>query len=171
MTSQSAEAIVFLLKDHINPSSGNRTVLAGAQAAAIAEQLAKHFYQHQFESVADPCDLIPDIDNSNESRSVELVCLLDAFQGLTNRDRESVLARLRDTSAARILHLEYETTGEDGWSLMNSLSLGFRRIDAGTCNQRSWQLFEFDIANYKSTPRWLNADHWCNPQQWDRSRW
>ena len=29
----------------------------------------------------------------------------------------------------------------------------------------------FDVGCYKSTPDWLNARHWANPQLWDKHRW
>ena len=154
---------------------GNRTLLAGAQVEPIAASLRKSFCKHRFEAVADPHNVIARVDSKSSAnlsaQSVELVCLVDAFQGLPISAREHLLARLRDSLVSRILHFEYGTTDVDGWSLVNSLALGFRRVDAGAFKHRSWQLFEFDINTYKRTPRWLNADNWCNPQHWNRFRW
>jgi len=171
---ENIEAVVSLLKKHITPSTGNATVLVGAQVEPITASLTSSFYDHRFDFVADPMAVIANINansSGNQTDSVELVCLLDAFQELTNLNREHVLCALRDSMVRRILHFEYEPTDEDGWSLTNSLSLGFRRIDKGASSQGPWQLFEFDINSYKSTPGWLNADHWCNPHQWERNRW
>lgn len=31
--------------------------------------------------------------------------------------------------------------------------------------------FEFNIADYKRTPDWLNSRYWANPQRWNKERW
>ena len=32
-------------------------------------------------------------------------------------------------------------------------------------------VYQFDIADYKKTPDWLNPSHWANPELWDKYRW
>ena len=32
-------------------------------------------------------------------------------------------------------------------------------------------LFEFNLHDYKTTPSWLNKDHWAHPDNWDKFRW
>jgi len=135
----------------------------------IAEHLSFCFSDHSFKTESDPLKVLAKpIAADCEGGQF---CFVDAFDETTGRQRGRILSRVRDSSLRRILHLESETTGDNQWRLTDSLSLGYRRIDTGSSDQKSWSLYEFDIKNYKNTPDWLNADHWSNPQHWDRFRW
>ena len=84
----------------------------------------------------------------------------------------SVLASLRDVLAGRFLLL----FADDVWSSSGAtakqlLALGLRGIgpvDNDGCTLQAW---EYDLANYKRTPDWLNARGWAHPENWGRYRW
>ena len=38
-------------------------------------------------------------------------------------------------------------------------------------NSEANRLFGYDVGTYKTTPDWLNADHWANPELWNKHRW
>ena len=84
----------------------------------------------------------------------------------------SVLSRVRDLHADRVLHV---STSID-WTISDSLALGFTQLvpDASkshSADSRQFNLFEFDIHHYKGVPDWLNARHWANPELWGKHRW
>lgn len=78
---------------------------------------------------------------------------------------EQLVARLRDVQAQRILWL---LDGSVPWERKDLLALGFRLLDGSDDGQR---LYGYDIDNYKTTPDWLNAKHWANPELWGKYRW
>ena len=64
--------------------------------------------------------------------------------------------------------------GED-WSINTSswennelLGLGLSVVNQYEYEQGLMVLYKYDIATYKKTPEWLNADNWANPQFWDK---
>jgi len=95
----------------------------------------------------------------------ELALVGDTLEILPKRDGEVLLAGLRDLharrSVVRLGHCPH-------WSDHDLIAFGFHRLattDSGV------HYFGFDIATYKPTPDWLNADHWANPQLFERFRW
>lgn len=76
---------------------------------------------------------------------------------------QALLAALRDVHARRLLVLASEASAVD------FKTLGFERLARYPATQR--QLYGFELKNYKSTPDWLNAQYWANPQMWDKKRW
>lgn len=75
-----------------------------------------------------------------------------------------LLARLRDQLAARVLVLTAPPVDLPNTELM---ALGYCHLP----DQGRWVVHEFDLHHYKERPDWLNADHWSNPQRWDKERW
>lgn len=84
----------------------------------------------------------------------------------------SVLSRVRDLHADRVLHI----CSNADWTIADSLALGFTQLVPDTPSSRltddlAINLFEFDIHHYKGVPDWLNARHWANPELWGKHRW
>lgn len=75
----------------------------------------------------------------------------------------ALLAALRDVHARRLLILV------SGNSAIDLKALGFSLLADYPDNAR--QLYGFELKNYKSTPDWLNAQYWANPEMWDKKRW
>ncbi len=174
VSSELTLTLVALLSPHLQPSVGGRSFLAGPSAHSVAECLAERFSDHRFDTSVAPHSAFARFAEGSKSsklESYELICFLDAFTGYRKLQQEHLLSMLRNLLASRILHLELQTADNSHWQLTDSLALGYRRIGSGQTEQSSWQLYEFDIASYKTTPGWLNADQWSNPQNWDRFRW
>ena len=104
-----------------------------------------------------------------------VVCLLwPALSGIGKPMLTRLLARLRDLHADKVIHIESssaETEYPDGWSMTDSLALGFSQRTSVNTGDVDLQIFEFDIRTYKSAPDWLNAKHWANPEMWEKHRW
>lgn len=75
----------------------------------------------------------------------------------------ALLAALRDVHARRLLILV------SGNSAIDLKALGFSLLADYPDNAR--QLYGFELKNYKSTPDWLNAQYWANPEMWGKKRW
>ena len=79
------------------------------------------------------------------------------------REHDAVLARLRDVLAERVLVMAPQQA-----DLTTRLTaLGYRML----VRTSQTLIASFDLYDYKQRPTWLNAEHWANPQQWDRFRW
>jgi hypothetical protein len=95
----------------------------------------------------------------------ELALVGDALEALPKRDGELLLAGLRDLHARRsVVRLGHCPR----WRDHDLIAFGFHRLATTVSGVR---YFGFDIATYKPTPDWLNADHWANPRLFDRFRW
>ncbi len=82
-----------------------------------------------------------------------------SLERLEPREAMTVLARLRDVHAPRII-AALTSAGLPDHAL---LALGFTLPPA-----RGARLALFDITDYKFTPDWLNARFWAHPERWDQ---
>lgn len=86
-----------------------------------------------------------------------------------------VIAALRDVHAARLvaaIPLGSAWAGHAShWEPGDLFALGLRALREYPTGEKTVQLFEFDIAQYKNTPDWLNSKHWANPDLFDKFRW
>jgi len=162
-------AIADHLSKHLQPVTGGNCVIVGSNVRQITEYLASVFSSCSFVIESDPLKVLTKPVGSDHSW--DLICFVDAFSEDTGLQRKQILSKVRNALTRRVLHLEMETTGSNQWQITDSLALGYRRIDTGEFKQSAWSLYEFNIANYKITPGWLNADHWSNPEHWDQYRW
>jgi hypothetical protein len=70
------------------------------------------------------------------------------------------IVRLRDLCPKLIVLLD----SSEGPDFNEFLALGFERLYQSP--EGAIQLFEHDIATYKSVPDWLNAKYWAHPERW-----
>lgn len=71
------------------------------------------------------------------------------------------LTRLRDLLARQVLVLTHPTHTQ------RLRELGFSCIE----DLGDWQIWQFNIWQYKQTPDWLNAKYWANPENFGKYRW
>ncbi len=111
--------------------------------------------------------LMPMRDAESLSREThyDVVTVLDALTAMKKSDALHTLALCRDVISHKMLI--FTTKQEAGWDLSQFLSLGFHEVSSGD----KFHIFGFDLANYKTTPDWLNAKHWANPDMWDKTWW
>lgn len=161
--------------DYLRQCIGNRcpdTLLVVSAGASIAHALADPFPKTALEHQTPECAgaHIPD-----EAR-FDLAVIIDALETLARPRAERLVGRLRDINAAAVLAVidrkrSSETPGASPWRQADFIALGFTRC-AGTRQLASgWDLYRYDVHDYKTTPSWLNARHWANPQRWGKQRW
>ena len=150
-----------------------QTLLLADQPLPILEQLrAKKWSRvRQIEGLA-TTEVIADLAVLGDQRW-PLVCLLEP--NVNKPCLIKLLARVRDLHADRVIHVNNTKMTDTGWTLADSLALGFSEMDnsaiAEPLSEHGLQIFEFDIRSYKPAPDWLNAKNWANPEQWDKRRW
>ncbi|KAB7622646.1 DUF6231 family protein [Alkalilimnicola sp. S0819] len=92
--------------------------------------------------------------------------------GLTELQRAQagpLIAALRDRGARQLMVLVDAPAGH--WAHDDMIAYGLTRRFREARDGRLRALYEFAIATYKTTPDWLNANNWANPQLWDKYRW
>lgn len=98
----------------------------------------------------------------------DLAFVAGAFETLSRPQAERLIARLRDVHAAHLLLAVEAGSPDRAHELASALmALGLQRLE----EHGAVALYEFDIARYKHTPDWLNADHWAHPELFDKFRW
>jgi Family of unknown function (DUF6231) len=103
------------------------------------------------------------IEALNFAERVKLVEELPADMALLSLPGQTVaeIVRLRDLCPKLIVLSE----SPEGPDFNEFLALGFERIYQS--EDSAAQLFEHDIATYKTVPDWLNAKYWAHPERWE----
>jgi hypothetical protein len=89
-----------------------------------------------------------------------------ALDGCRPSEMWPVLAKCRDILTRHFIVVAPDTTD---WPAAEFLALGMTQTD--TANQTDYVVYEYDIASYKTTPDWLSAKGWANPERWEKERW
>lgn len=141
------------------------------ETAALAEQLSAIAPQQLLVVGQSPWPLklktaltLTTPDALPEAQRFELSCVYHCLNDLPKASGLALLATLRDVLSEQVLVM---TTTDANWSTQDFIAAGF------TPHQQinHTQFFHYNIATYKRTPEWLNAQYWANPEQWDQRRW
>ena len=109
------------------------------------------------------------METLNDLGRFDAALLAGALEVLGKAAGNRLIASLRDVHAAHLYVAAPAGVGEDRWTDEEMRALGLTLVARD--DRRRLCLHQFDIAAYKQTPDWLNADHWANPQLWDKYRW
>jgi hypothetical protein len=112
------------------------------------------------------------VEDLHGAGTVDLAVVAGLLEEHDKRSSEMVLGRVRDLHAGcMLLVVDVERAAANGWQPNDLFALGLERMSRAQENGKSMELFGFDIRRYKTTPDWLNARYWANPQLWDKFRW
>lgn len=138
---------------HIDSKAANSVLWVSEDAADVPAGLnAKH-------CLPDSADL-----QKKALSNFDYAVLSDLPGQMDKAAAEALLAGMRDINAQKV----FWVLGKDApWTAKEALALGFRQLQHSGAST----LYGFDIDNYKTTPDWLNAKNWANPERWDKSRW
>ena len=146
----------------VHDSSGP-VLLMGAESARLSVAISAEAPQQA--PVAESITLklsLTELD-ARPIRRHALAIVADPLPAAMAREHDAVLARLRDVLAERVLVMAPQQA-----ALTTRLTaLGYRML----VRTSQTLIASFDLYDYKQRPTWLNAEHWANPQQWDRFRW
>lgn len=159
--------IIFDQSGHEQNGHDESALLAGL-VSSLVQTLTASGANPKIVSTAAVATNLNSLGLSPGSQRWALVCVLDPQ--IENKLLTSLLARLRDLYAARVVHIDRCIR----WSFADSLALGFAEVPPEKFRDREnggFRAFEFEIRNYKQTPDWLNAKNWANPELWGKHNW
>ena len=173
MNDDATNRLMLLLQNIAEQTDPLNMLLLADQPAPLLERLrnTESLQEGQFEGLTTAAVAAhPRIPGD---RRWSLVCVLEPAIDKPSLIR--LLAGIRDLHADRVIHVN----SNSDWSLADSLALGFSQRDEPANpqlnpepqNKPAWQIFEFDLHNYKPAPDWLNAKNWANPERWGKHRW
>lgn len=83
------------------------------------------------------------------------------------------IQRCRDLFAKHCLVVQplLELSQKNGY--VDLVSFGFSRLHEQPIveHQQSYQLWQFNLFDYKHLPDWFNSKFWANPELWNKFRW
>jgi len=148
-------------------------VVGGGAEPAINNYLA------QRELLGRPCRVQrspPAMETMAPEARSDMGIITETLEHLDKPGAFELLARFRDLYTARFCVTV--RTGErwpalqSAWHRSDLLAIGMTLVNSYEDDpQRRLQLYKYDIATYKATPRWLNPDNWANPELWNKYRW
>lgn len=153
---------------------GKPVLVTGCLAAELAQIL-----------VSKQADIDCDIKTGDDifhsqtlTTKFSLALVVNRFSGVEEElvIGKNLLGRVRDVYAERVLHIVINDSeidvvaGRSGWSLTDSLELGFVKLGKFRFETGDVAVYEFNIHRYKHEPDWLNARHWANPERWGQAR-
>lgn len=98
----------------------------------------------------------------------DLVAVGNILEVVPRSTGEALLASLRDLYARRVL-LRLEAA--KAWRHQDIMAFGFTQLTQMNDSGHVIRYYGFDLHNYKTTPDWLNAKYWANPELFGRYRW
>lgn len=104
----------------------------------------------------------------------DLVIVEGLLERLDKSQGEQLLARLRDLHGGRFLltvRIGPRPQQASPWDGNELLALGLILVNRYSDTDGERQLYRFDLADYKTTPDWLNARYWAHPERWDKEFW
>lgn len=87
------------------------------------------------------------------------------LQDLSEVTFNQVLVRLRDLFAKKIIvisDINFEK---------RLRALGFSQLVENNLQNPDFQIWQFNILDYKHVPDWFNSKFWANPENWNKYRW
>lgn len=101
--------------------------------------------------------------------------VFDTLEYLDKQCGGRLIARLRDLHTSRFCVLAAVGDNREDlrsrWTGADFLSYGMKLVNRYQTDDGMLHLYKYDIASYKSTPDWLNARNWANPELWNKYRW
>lgn len=106
------------------------------------------------------------------NQQMEMAIVAGIFDRADKTASAKLISQLRDVLCRQFcVALTMASQADQGWTLNELLALGLRRVNRYPVDGTEIALFKFNINEYKSTPDWLNADNWANPDMWGKYWW
>jgi hypothetical protein len=148
------------LSEAIDTFQPQRLLLIADQPPALDQPPGDHWW-YTGQQASDAIDALPAVDLAVLDGDADFGSAVSAIQ---------LVGRLRDVSAMRTLVIA--SSGSNGMLPRAELiGLGLHRWQDSRDTDRRRRWFHFALQDYKTTPDWLNARHWANPELWDKFRW
>lgn len=94
-------------------------------------------------------------------KPASLAVVMDALKDLDAAQARTLLARVRDFIAPRIVVI---ATAQCTLDRLAFLGIGYDVLAVDETENIA--IYQFDLSTYKQVPDWLNARHWAHPERW-----
>ena len=107
----------------------------------------------------------------------DVAIAFDLFEHLSKREGALILSKLRDQLTSQFCACMpiSRMASEDYWQLTDMFGMALKKVASYPLQNMpegtQYNLFKYNIDDYKNTPDWLNADNWANPDMWSKYRW
>ena len=159
------------LSDLLEQFAPASVLAAGAAADELAQTYCRD-HPHCQATVLSPEELTAQVDRLGR---FDLALISHTLEYLDRDAAARLIARLRDVHARRlivILPMGPDWEGHKShWHKNSMLAYGFVHVGGRTHEGREVHFYAFDIDTYKTTPDWLNARYWANPELFDKYWW
>lgn len=110
------------------------------------------------------------IEEKALSERYDLAILIHALTTLDKPQGNQLIGKITNVYANHCLIAHTQTSG---WKDTDFFSFGMSQLNhyESHADSPNEQLFEYNIANYKNVPTWLNNQFWANPSMWNKHRW
>ena len=109
---------------------------------------------------------------SRETRRFDLTLVIGALETLERHTALGLVARLRDLNSRHlVVVVDTESVGGARWREADWLAMGMRRLAGDDARPARYGIYGFSMADYKTTPDWLNSRFWAHPERYGKARW
>jgi len=156
-------------------ASQPRSILAVGPAAV--DPLQEYLKQREF--LKEPCH-VTEVRDPAQGLPAEIGrhdagVIVGALEKIPKVAGLQLLARMRDLLTKQfcvVVSISEQSDAQEGnWQPNEFLGLGLSVVNQYDFEQGPFLVLKYDIATYKKTPDWLNANNWANPELWDKYRW
>jgi len=145
-------------------NSNSNVVIAAKDAndfEILSKTLRKNVEIAQIESL---------LKSSENTKRFNIIILYNIIESLPKKKTQHLISKTRDILATSVyLFLDYQKCST--WNSAELVALGFRVEKEYRKQKENWDLYHFNMGDYKKTPDWLNSKDWANPENWDKFRW
>ncbi len=114
-------------------------------------------------------DIISHVDQIKDQTNNKDLVILEIDERQYNQDMLLKIAKLRTYHQTNLIilvkHLGTLSTNLYHETLM---SYGFKYLFREKLENIFYDLYEYNIIDYKIKPEWLNSDYWANPELWKK---
>jgi len=169
------EPYCFDIETLLNECRPASLLLAGGACEAAVEA-----YRSQRDLLGRSCRVerlqLPFDEAPAPPERLDMGIVTDTLEHLDKAEAFRLMARLRDLYTSRFCVAvrigDHGPAMKSRWSRNDLLALGMMLVNRYEDDQRrQTQLYKYDIATYKPTPRWLSPENWANPELWNKYRW
>ncbi|MES1930042.1 hypothetical protein SADO_12343 [Salinisphaera dokdonensis CL-ES53] len=102
----------------------------------------------------------------------DIAIVMHTLETMSPATARLLLGRLRDMLArCVVVGISKGAKSAQRWTIADFIAMGFRRSSGSRDLPKDWNVYRFDIHDYKTTPNWLSSRYWANPERWDGERW
>lgn len=124
------------------------------------------------------CEILPTevLLESKIDKPYELTLLLDCLDILDKQSGQVLIGKLRDCYSKHLIVLQSNIRqhSTSDWCLNDFLALGLALLplQLKQNNQKlPFDLYQFNLHDYKIVPDWLNSKYWAHPELFDKYYW